>query len=137
MTVLFVDDDFILRKLFSRTVKRAAPTWKVYEASNGETALSLIEENKYDLIFVDQYMASVEKQLLGTETVRELRQKCVTCAICGLSANDLKDQFLEAGSDAFILKPFPCETEKLQRELELVLIAGLHAGRKFGEEREH
>ena len=133
LKVLFVDDDFILRKLFSRTVRRAAPTWKVFEAGNGETALSLVDENHYDLIFVDQYMASVEKQLLGTETVRELRQKGVDCTICGLSANDLKPQFLEAGSDSFMLKPFPCETEKLQRELEMVLQCGLYAGRKWGE----
>ena len=133
LKVLFVDDDFILRKLFSRTVRRAAPTWKVFEAGNGETALSLVDENHYDLIFVDQYMASVEKQLLGTETVRELRQKGVDCTICGLSANDLKPQFLDAGSDSFMLKPFPCETEKLQRELEMVLQSGLYAGRKWGQ----
>lgn len=126
--VLFTDDDFILRKLFHRTVKRAAPAWRVDEASNGETALSMTDSNNYDLIFVDQYMASVEKQLLGSETVRALRRKGVSSTICGLSANDLGDTFIECGADAFMLKPFPCEIEKLRRELLLVRQAGINNG---------
>jgi CheY-like chemotaxis protein len=126
LSVLFVDDDFILRKLFARTVKRAAPTWNVHEASNGETALTLVDTNSYDLIFMDQYMASVDKQLLGTETTSALRQKGVSCIICGLSANDMKDQFMERGADSFVLKPFPCEMEKLQRELWHVLQSRKH-----------
>jgi len=123
-SVLFVDDDFILRKLFKRTLKKAAPNWRIDEASNGETALTMTETNMYDLIFLDQYMASVEKQMLGSETVRALRQKGVTSTVCGLSANDMKDEFLECGADAFMLKPFPCQAERLQAELKKLLAAG-------------
>jgi CheY-like chemotaxis protein len=75
LSVLFVDDDRILRKLFSRSVAKAAPTWKIQEAANGETALRLVDMESFDLIFMDQYMASTEKQLLGTDTVRALRAK--------------------------------------------------------------
>lgn len=124
LSVLFVDDDFILRKLFQRTLKRAAPDWKVEEASNGETALTMTKESTYDLIFMDMYMQAVEKQMLGSATVRALRQRGVTSTICGLSANDLKDHFIECGADAFMLKPFPCDAEKLRRELRRVLQAG-------------
>lgn len=53
LSVLFVDDDPILRKLFSRTVKTVAPEWSIREASNGETALQLVEQNHFDLIFMD------------------------------------------------------------------------------------
>ena len=56
--VLLVDDDTILRKMLSRSLKRVAPTWKVREAANGETALSIVQDEVFDLIFVDQYMAS-------------------------------------------------------------------------------
>lgn len=41
-----------------------------------------VEENDYDIIFVDQYMASTTKQLLGTETTRELRAKGCNSVIC-------------------------------------------------------
>jgi len=56
LLVMFVDDDTILRRMFSRSLKRVAPNWEVQEASNGETALRMTETNKFDLIFVDQYV---------------------------------------------------------------------------------
>jgi CheY-like chemotaxis protein len=121
LSILFVDDDPILRKLFTRTVRTVAPDWRVREASNGETALRLVKEDSFDLIFMDMYMASVEKQLLGTETVRELRKRGIKCRICGLSANDKEAEFLEAGPDVFTFKPFPCEAKALTQELIRVL----------------
>ena len=97
MAVLFVDDDALLRKLFVRGVKRAAPaSWTIKDAASGEVSIKLCCEinpedtekrpQHFDLIFMDQYMASVDKQLLGTETVHALREKGITSKICGLSA---------------------------------------------------
>jgi CheY-like chemotaxis protein len=124
-SVLFVDDDFILRKLFVRSVKRCRPNWVVSEAASGEAAVQLIEDgdetNSYDVVFMDQYMASTQKQLLGTETVRLLRSKGFDGIICGLSANDIGPQFIEAGADSFIMKPLPCESSELAFELCRVL----------------
>ncbi|CAB9507914.1 respiration control sensor protein ArcB [Seminavis robusta] len=121
LKVLFVDDDVMLRKLFSRSLKRAMPNWPIREAANGETALKLVETEDFDLIFIDQYMSSAEKQLLGTETVRALRSKGVTSILCGLSANDMESAFLNAGANAFLIKPFPCKTEELKEALRRVL----------------
>lgn len=39
VSILFVDDDFTLRKLFVRAVKRVTTDWEIHEASNGETAV--------------------------------------------------------------------------------------------------
>jgi hypothetical protein len=50
-----------------------------------------------------------------------LRAKGVTSRICGLSANDAEAQFLDAGADYFLFKPFPCEKETLHRALLKVL----------------
>jgi hypothetical protein len=41
LSVLFVDDDFTLRKLFVRAVTRVTEDWVIEEASNGETAVSV------------------------------------------------------------------------------------------------
>ena len=119
LSILFVDDDPVLRKLFARSVKKAAPTWKISEAASGEAAIQLVEEcsDNFDLIFMDQYMASTQKQLLGTEAIRVLRAKGVCCVICGLSANDIEEAFLNAGADGFILKPLPCKPDALKAEL--------------------
>jgi signal transduction histidine kinase/CheY-like chemotaxis protein len=121
LSVLFVDDDRILRKLFSRSVAKAAPTWKIHEAASGETAMRLVDLESYDLIFMDQYMASTEKQLLGTDTVRALRAKGFKNTICGLSANDLEQSFISAGADCFVLKPIPCERSILEGLLDGIL----------------
>jgi signal transduction histidine kinase/CheY-like chemotaxis protein len=125
LLVLFVDDDTVLRKMFTRALRRIAPKWDISEASNGETALRLVDSESFDLIFMDHYMASIEKQLLGTETVRALRANGFKNTICGLSANDDKAQeFLEAGADAFMCKPFPCGKEGLSTEILRVLEEG-------------
>jgi len=138
ISVLFVDDDPILRKLFSRTLRTVAPDWKIREASNGETALQLVEanNNQFDLIFMDMYMAAVEKQLLGTEAVEELRHRGVKCRICGLSANDKEMEFLAAGADAFCFKPFPCEKVALRQELSRVLCAERGSERNVAQDHE-
>lgn len=123
LSVLVVDDDTMIRKMFRRAALRTAPNWEIEEACNGETALVITETRKFDVIFLDQYMASVEKQLLGTETARALRSKGVESIICGLSANDMELQFLEAGADTFMMKPFPCKKDAMaQAFMELLKI---------------
>lgn len=57
LSVLFVDDDSVLRRMFTRALKRTCPGWKISEASNGETALRLTENLKFDIIFMDQYVS--------------------------------------------------------------------------------
>ena len=119
---------------FARSLRRLAPEWELQEAPSGETALDLVEMSTkdndacFDLIFMDMYMASTSqnKQLLGTETVKLLRERFIdgsssNCIICGLSANDLEQQFLEAGADEFVLKPFPCKKEEMRKEMMRVL----------------
>jgi hypothetical protein len=59
--------------------------------------------------------------LLGTETVHALRANGFKNRICGLSANNVEDQFLQAGADAFMFKPFPCEGGALLSELHRIL----------------
>ena len=120
LSVLFVDDDMVLRKLFARSVTKICPTWTVEEAGNGESALQLADSMHFDLIFLDQYMTSVDKQLLGTETAHALRRKGFEGLICGLSANDNAYSFVKAGADAFMIKPFPCKPEPLTNELRRI-----------------
>jgi CheY-like chemotaxis protein len=123
LSVLFVDDDVVLRKLFVRSLHRVAESWTVQEAGNGEAVLRLCDSSTFDVIFIDHYMITggVDKPLLGMETVREMRSKGITAKICGLSANDVELDFLESGADAFIKKPYPCEEGALEKALVRVL----------------
>jgi CheY-like chemotaxis protein len=127
LSVLIVDDEMILRKLFNRSIKKALPSAIVTEASNGETALRFVDEGqKFDLIFMDQYMSGVERCMLGTEAVRALRASGVECIITGLSANDLESAFIDAGANAFTMKPFPCKPQALKAELLRIWNSGNH-----------
>jgi signal transduction histidine kinase len=54
LSVLFVDDDMVLRKLFARSIKKVVDTWKIQEAANGESALQIVKEQSFDIIFLDQ-----------------------------------------------------------------------------------
>jgi CheY-like chemotaxis protein/anti-sigma regulatory factor (Ser/Thr protein kinase) len=124
LSVLFVDDDKTLRKLFCRSARRLHHNWEVSEAHNGETALEMVKQNHYDLIFMDQYMESTTKQLLGTEVVRVMRDSDLvgdSTTICGLSANEEKERFLSAGANFFLLKPIPCSKEALKDQILRVL----------------
>jgi CheY-like chemotaxis protein len=120
-SVLFVDDDRILRRLAWRSIKKIRPEWNICEAASGEMALQLVTTESFDLIFMDQYMTSAEQAMKGTETVRALRAQGVNSIICGLSANDLESAFLSAGADSFIMKPFPCKEDELRVELGRIL----------------
>jgi CheY-like chemotaxis protein len=126
LSILFVDDDLILRNLFTRSMRVVFPQWTVREAASGESALHILESetnDTFDLIFIDMYMASTEKQLLGTETIVALRQKGLQCIICGISANDKESEFIQAGADAFLHKPFPTERNVLIAEITRILKA--------------
>lgn len=50
LNCLIVDDEFRLRQLFARHISRVTKGWKIREASNGETALRLAEEQTFDLV---------------------------------------------------------------------------------------
>ncbi|KAL3906226.1 MAG: hypothetical protein SGILL_009355 [Bacillariaceae sp.] len=124
LSVLFVDDDKTLRKLFCRSVRRLDPSWTVEEAPNGETAIEMVRAKSYDLIFMDQYMESTSKQLLGTETVKimkDSRSVGESTVICGLSANEEKERFLRAGANYFLLKPIQCAKAALKKNILRVL----------------
>ena len=123
LSVLFVEDDPILRKLFVRSLKKICSSWTVVQATQGEDALEICRHQTFDLIFMDQYMASTnEHALLGTETIRVLREDLgVTASITGLSANELGEDFLRSGADHFVLKPLPTAREALIEQLLISL----------------
>uniref|UniRef100_A0A7S3LPP0 histidine kinase n=1 Tax=Aplanochytrium stocchinoi TaxID=215587 RepID=A0A7S3LPP0_9STRA len=116
LKILFVEDEMILRKLFARVVKRVYPEVEIEEAACGEAALEMAKNDQFDVIFVDQYMASANKTLLGTETVHAMRSAGVNSVIVGCSANDVRDTFMDAGADFFVFKPFP-QTKSQVRKL--------------------
>jgi len=83
---------------------------------NGETAISLVKKNKYDLVFMDHMMPIMD----GVETTGEIREwerekgNKVRIPIIALTANavsGMREMYLENGFNDFLSKPI--EMEKL------------------------
>ncbi len=104
--ILVVDDMPMNLMVFRNLLKRTKVM--IDTASNGDEALLMAREKKYDLIVLDHMMPRKD----GIETLHELRSRkdepnAVTPAIC-LTANAIsgaREQYLEAGFDDYLTKP--------------------------------
>lgn len=100
--VLIADDEKEIRDLLKKYLERELYTVDI--AINGEEALRLFEQNKYNLIILDLMMPKVD----GIEVCRRLRNK-TNIPILMLTAKDQevdKVLGLGIGADDYITKPF-------------------------------
>ncbi len=104
--ILVVDDNPMNLMVFKSLLKQTRV--QIDTANNGEEGLLLLQDKKYDLIFLDHMMPRKD----GIETLHELRAQkrgpnVDTPAIC-LTANAIsgaREQYIEAGFDDYLTKP--------------------------------
>ncbi|MBX2811636.1 MAG: response regulator [Myxococcales bacterium] len=104
--ILSVDDFSTMRRIVKNLLKQIG-YHNVEEAENGEVALELIKENRYDLIISDWNMPVKT----GIELLRDVRSNPALKDIPFLmvTAEAEKENVLEAmeaGVNNYILKPF-------------------------------
>ncbi|GGH72695.1 histidine kinase N-terminal 7TM domain-containing protein [Phaeocystidibacter marisrubri] len=102
-TVLIVEDNHINMAI----AKTFLGKWGLdtVQAENGQQAVDLVANYKFDLILMDLQMPVMD----GYEATRILREQGVTSPIIALTASaiiDTIDRAKEAGMDDFISKPF-------------------------------
>lgn len=112
--ILLVDDNKINLKVAQGLIKPYE--FQVDEAANGYEAISMVQENDYDIIFMDHMMPEID----GVETTRRIRELGVDSPIIALTANALKEveaMFLANGFQDFVSKPVERKvlTEKLEK----------------------
>jgi DNA-binding NtrC family response regulator len=101
-SILIVDDEFGVRESLKMTLKFS---YEIHTASNGEEALKIIRERKFDLITLDLNMP----RLSGIETLREIRKiddKVPVIIITGYGTEKDQKEALLYGASDFISKPF-------------------------------
>ena len=106
---LVVDDHPINRLLVKKVLTHHWPNSQVVEAENGVQALSELEKNSFDVVFMDMVMPGMD----GIEATQAIRQHPNThmgnLPILGLTANvnpqDL-ERFKAAGLSGVMFKPF-------------------------------
>jgi PAS domain S-box-containing protein len=103
--VLVVDDDHHVRPTLARLLQRGG--FLVTEASDGRSALELIERNPPDLVLLDIRMPDID----GYEVLRQLKQHptlshipVVILTASDLGAND-KQRAFELGASRYLQKP--------------------------------
>lgn len=120
--VLIADDEKEIGDLLKKYLEREL--YKVDLAINGEEALFLFDQNKYNLIILDLMMPRVD----GIEVCRRLRNK-TNVPIIMLTAKDQEiDKILglSIGADDYITKPFSINevVARVKSHLRRYLILG-------------
>ena len=104
--LLVVDDNDLNRRVFMSLLK--ATRVQIDEAAGGKRCLELIQQNTYDIIFLDHMMPELD----GIETFRIMKEMeeypCKHTPVVILTANAIvgaKEKYLEEGFTAFLAKP--------------------------------
>ncbi len=104
MTILIVDDALFIREIIHQICLDEGIS-SVFEASDGEQALSLFPQIKPNLVFLDLVLPLKN----GIEVAMEMKSKYLATQIVALSTLDdenIKQKALQAGCMEFINKPF-------------------------------
>lgn len=113
-TILIIEDDISIARLIKTYVSFAG--YEACIASDGEIALVMLEEEKYNLVILDLMLPHVDG-----ETVLESIKKLELPVIVVSAKSSLVDRvrLLRAGADDYIIKPF--ESADLIARIEAVL----------------
>ncbi len=117
LKVLYVDDDFINRKLLKNILDKNPYIYETLEAQDGQEALELLNKNRdTDFIILDIIMPGLD----GLQTLEYLRKdpRFKDIPVIVLSTDDTqKTKAIEAGANDFISKPIKEKelTEKIKK----------------------
>jgi DNA-binding response OmpR family regulator len=79
-----------------------AEGYSVTRCGDAASALSLTRQGCFDIVITDHVMPGMK----GVEMTRRMRFRCPGSFIIGISAGHKKKDFIEAGADAYLNKPF-------------------------------
>ena len=103
--VLIVDEESLVNKFLESRLKREG--FSVVFATDGQQALILIKDQKYDLILVDLMIPNVAGRELIMEIQRNpLNSQTPIMVLTSLSSDELIVDVLASGVKDYIMKPF-------------------------------
>ncbi|MFN3951460.1 MAG: response regulator transcription factor [Thermaurantimonas sp.] len=101
--ILVVDDDHLIRQALSFKLEKEGYTVKI--ANDGESALSMIENEKFDVIISDIMMPYIS----GFELLKILKDKGSDAPVLMLTSLNTENAVVKAfdlGADDYVTKPF-------------------------------
>ena len=105
--ILIVDDEAHIRMLIEQTLEELEDEGVEFlSAENGELALSIIQQEKPQLVFLDVMMPKMN----GMEVKKELKLDNVYIALLTAKGQELdRQKGQEVGADVYMTKPFDPE----------------------------
>ena len=102
--ILVVDDHKMNLKVFTNLLKQTK--MQITEAESGRQGLGLLEQQSFDMVFLDHMMPGMD----GIETLHEIKKRglCEDIPVIMLTANALvgnREKYLKEGFDDFLSKP--------------------------------
>ena len=114
--VLIVDDNPNMSTLLSEILEIF--DCKGHYADDGNQALNMLEEDKYDMVFTDVRMPNMDGfELL--ESIKTLHPDVPVVIITGYSVADSQSRLLSEKADGFLSKPF--KVDEIQSLLATLL----------------
>jgi two-component system, sensor histidine kinase and response regulator len=119
LDVLLAEDNTVNQKLATRLLEKMGH--KVTLAVNGQKALELVQQHKYDVILMDIQMPvlggmEATRSILDLEKVRGVHTPIIAMTAHAMAGD--ADKCLQAGMDGYVSKPI--RTELLSSEIERV-----------------
>ena len=104
--ILIVDDNNEIRELVIATLE--VEKYHVFEASDGEKAVSLAMLEKPDVIIMDVSLPGEIDGIEATKIIKRNRdtKNCTVLILTGTDDKKLKEKGFKAGASDFFLKPF-------------------------------
>jgi two-component system, sensor histidine kinase and response regulator len=109
LSILVAEDNAVNQRLITRVLEKRGHRVKL--ASHGAQALRLLQQQPFDLVFMDIQMPEMDG-LTATARIREMEQAenfGTRLPIIALTAHAMKgdqERFLAAGMDGYLSKPF-------------------------------
>ncbi len=98
--VLVIEDVLPVRETLCTILE--SDGFEVFGCDDGTSALVAAAENDFHIIITDYRMPNMN----GVDATKHLRMRFPVSIIIGLSSDEKSEEFLLAGADAFLLKPY-------------------------------
>ncbi|SMO67486.1 response regulator [Gracilimonas mengyeensis] len=120
INILVVDDSAVMRSMIKKTIHRSnVDVGDIYEASNGQEGLDILDQNWLDLLFIDVNMPIMD----GMEMLDIIRNtpdtRDLPVLIVSTESNKQRIEWINEHNAGFVHKPFT--PEKLREKILSVL----------------
>jgi DNA-binding response OmpR family regulator len=104
MKVMLIEDDRTMRAILKTLLELERFTVSAWSGHPEDDIISLIRNELPDVLLLDVHLRSTS----GLDILRQIRsdKELGRMRVLMTSGMDLKDQCLESGADAFLLKPY-------------------------------